>query len=141
MKKIGVVSGYFNPLHGGHLEYINGVREKCDELVAIVNNDKQVELKGSQEFMNEEERRLIMSNLKAVKEAFVAIDQNRHVCQSLILLSEKYENCELTFYNSGDRNSQGSPEEKICNIHGIKTEYLPLPKVNSSSSLLLKLKK
>lgn len=139
MRKIGIVSGYFNPLHGGHLDYINSAREKSDELVVIVNNDRQVELKGSKKFMKEEERSFIISNLKAVEEAFVSVDQDKHVCKSLALLSKKYENCELTFYNSGDRNREGAPEKKTCNIYGIKTEYLPLPKVNSSSSLLLKL--
>ena len=141
MRKIGIVSGYFNPLHGGHLDYINEARQKCDDLIVIVNNDRQVELKGSKKFMNEQERCLIMSNLKAVKEAFVSIDQDKHVCKSLILVSEKYENCALTFYNSGDRNSEESREKEICNTYGITTEYLPLPKVNSSSGLLLKLRK
>ena len=136
MRKIGIVSGYFNPLHGGHLDYINEARQKCDDLIVIVNNDRQVELKGSKKFMNEQERRLIMSNLKAVKEAFVSIDQDKHVCQSLTFLSEKYENCELTFYNSGDRNHTESPEKKVCNAKNMKTEYLPLPKINSSSALL-----
>ena len=56
-------------------------------------------------------------------------------------VSEKYENCALTFYNSGDRNSEESREKEICNTYGITTEYLPLPKVNSSSGLLLKLRK
>ena len=89
--------------------------------------------------MDEKDRCFIMNNLKAVTEAFVSVDKDKHVCESLLVLSKRYENCELTFYNSGDRNSEGSPEKEICNIHGIKTEYLPLPKVNSSSSLLLKL--
>ena len=136
MRKIGIVSGYFNPLHAGHLDYINVARKKCDGLVVIVNNDRQVELKGSQKFMDEEERCLIMSNLKAVKEAFVSIDKDKHVCQSLIFLSKKYENCEITFYNSGDRNHTWSPEKETCDTKNMKTEYLPLPKINSSSALL-----
>jgi|TARA_R110000744_G_scaffold35976_1_gene82987 cytidyltransferase-like protein len=137
--KLGVVSGYFNPLHSGHLDYINAARKKCEYLVVIVNNDKQVELKGSKKFMDEEERRRIMSNLKAVTEAFVSIDKDKHVCESLLALSKKYENCELTFYNSGDRNHTASPEKEICKTHNMKTEYLPLPKINSSSALLLNL--
>lgn len=137
--KLGVVSGYFNPLHSGHLDYINAARKKCEYLVVIVNNDKQVELKGSKKFMDEEERRLIISNLKAVNEAFISIDKDRHVCQSLIFLSEKYGKCDLTFYNSGDRNHTASPEKNTCNKYNMKTEFLPLPKINSSSALLLNL--
>ena len=139
MRKIGIVSGYFNPLHAGHLDYINGARKKCDDLVVIVNNDRQVELKRAKKFMDEKERCLIMNNLKAVTEAFVSVDKDKHVCESLLVLSKKYENCELTFYNSGDRNHTSSPEKEICKTNNMKTEYLPLPKINSSSALLLNL--
>ena len=51
MKKAIIVSGYFNPLHKGHLELFQEAKERSDMLMVIVNSDLQRELKGSKEFM------------------------------------------------------------------------------------------
>jgi cytidyltransferase-like protein len=134
--KLGVVSGYFNPLHCGHLDYINAARKKCDALVVIINNDAQVEIKGSKKFMNERDRQIIIDNLKAVNDSIISIDTDKYVCKSLELLTKKYENCDLTFYNSGDRNHTELSEKRVCDAKNIKIEYLPMPKINSSSALL-----
>ena len=67
-KKAIIVSGYFNPLHKGHLEYFNNAKALCDELFVIVNNDHQRALKGSKEFQEEKERMMIISNIKIVIE-------------------------------------------------------------------------
>ena len=79
-KKAVIVSGYFNPIHKGHLEYFNNAKEHADELIVIVNNDVQRALKGSQEFQREEERVLIVSNIKAVDKTVLSIDSDRTVC-------------------------------------------------------------
>jgi len=63
-KKAVIVSGYFNPIHKGHLEYFNNAKAMADELFVIVNNDHQRVLKGSREFQGEEERMIIVSNIK-----------------------------------------------------------------------------
>ena len=63
-KKAVIVSGYFNPIHKGHLEYFNNAKAIADELFVIVNNDHQRALKGSKEFQGEEERMIIVSTLK-----------------------------------------------------------------------------
>ena len=136
--RIGIVSGYFNPLHLGHLEYIEAAKKQVDELIAIINNDYQVELKGSKKFMDELHRAKILSSLRNVDIAVISVDTDRTVCRSLEKLFDVYhENNELFFFNSGDRlgiNTE-SEEVKLCARLGIKYVAIPLPKRYSSSQL------
>ena len=88
--KAVIVSGYFNPLHKGHLEYLNNAKAIADKLIDIVNNDHQRELKGSKAFQGEDERVIIISNLKAVDEVVLSIDQDRTVCDTISHISEKF---------------------------------------------------
>lgn len=136
--KVGIVSGYFNPLHYGHIEYINGAKDECDWLIVIINSDHQRVSKGSKEFMDENHRLKIVSNLKAVDETFISIDKDKTQCESLKYFRNKYKNDELIFFNSGDRkeNNLNSAERDICRVWKIKEIILPLPKIYSSSKLL-----
>jgi len=76
-------SGYFNPLHKGHVEYLERARSLGDRLIVIVNSDLQRRLKGSKEFMDESERLYIVSALRCVDEVFLSIDADASVCASL----------------------------------------------------------
>ena len=76
-KKAVIVSGYFNPVHKGHLEYFNNAKAMADEVFVIVNNDRQRALKGSKEFQSEEERMVIVSNIKAVDLAVLSVAEDR----------------------------------------------------------------
>jgi cytidyltransferase-like protein len=136
--KLGIVSGYFNPLHYGHIEYINEAKKRSDKLICIVNSDHQVDLKGSKHFMLEEHRAAIMANLKSVDEVFVSIDKNKSQCASLRFLRAQHPKDEVTFYNSGDRKGANldTSESKVCEEIGVRIEVLNLPKLYSSSTLL-----
>ena len=84
MKKKGIiVSGYFNPLHKGHIELFHSAKSKGDELFVIVNNDYQRKLKGSKEFMLEEERCLIIKELSVTDIVVLSIDNDRTVIKTL----------------------------------------------------------
>lgn len=136
-KKLIIVSGYFNPIHKGHIEYFNNAKLLGDKLVVIVNNDYQRNLKGSKEFQNEEERTFIVSNIKSVDEVFLSVDHDRTVCKSLISLNLKYsEEFILTFANGGDQKVRASPETSVCKQIGIKCIDGLGSKIQSSSWLL-----
>lgn len=136
-KKAVIVSGYFNPIHKGHLEYFNNARALADALFVIVNNDHQRALKGSKEFQNEEERLFIVQNIKAVDKALLSVDEDRTVCASIAHLHDLYSNeFDLAFANGGDQNNNSIPEVPICEKLGIELIDGLGDKIQSSSWLL-----
>jgi len=138
MIKYGIVSGYFNPVHKGHIEYINAAKEDCDYLIAIINNDFQVDLKKSKKFIDQNHRKFIIENLKCVDEAIISIDNDTTQCKTLEMLRVKYENDIIVFYNSGDRKQGNlvSAESEACKKLKIIEKIIDLPKIFSSSELL-----
>ena len=139
--RVVVISGYFNPLHTGHLDYIKGASKLGDKLIVIVNNDEQVELKGSTPFMNEHERMRIVSAIKGVDKAVLSIDTDSSVVQTLRSLYNEYavdwNFDDMTFANGGDRRRDNSPEETYCTWRKIKTVYGVGGKKTQSSSNLI----
>ena len=140
MKKNAIiVSGYFNTLHRGHIEYFTNASRLADELIVIVNNDKQRLLKGAKEFMQEDERCLIISNLKIVDRVYLSIDEDKTVIKTLELIyKEISQSYNLMFGNGGDQKNSTIPEINICKKLGIKMVDNLGDKVQSSSWLLKK---
>lgn len=137
MKKAIIVSGYFNPIHKGHLEYFNVARSLGDELFVIVNNDEQRRLKGSKAFQDEKERLLIVSNIKAVSQTFLSIDKDRTVRETLGKIADQHGLAyELVFANGGDQDNTTIPELEICENLGIAMVDGLGDKIQSSSWLL-----
>ena len=138
-KKAIIVSGYFNPIHKGHLEYINKAKALSDMLIVIVNNGKQRLLKSSKQFQVEEERLLIVSNIKAVDKAILSLDEDRTVCQTIKKISLDYgEVYDIAFANGGDQDNKMIPEREICEKMGIALLDGLGDKIQSSSWLLNK---
>jgi len=123
------VSGYFDPIHIGHLEYLRMAKELGDSLVVIVNNNYQCKLKKGKHFMDENDRVEIVKALRFVDEVFLSIDNDRTVCKSLEEIKPDI------FANGGDRATSEVPETPICKKFNIRMVDGLGDKIRSSSSL------
>ena len=134
-----IVSGYFNPLHKGHLELFEKAKAAGDQLWVIVNSDLQRELKGSKEFMLEDERLIIVKAIGIVDNALISIDKDKTQCATLADLADKFlSEFELYFANGGDQNNDSIPEVLVCKEKGIGLLEGFGDKIQSSSWLLKK---
>jgi cytidyltransferase-like protein len=137
MEKAIIVSGYFNPIHKGHLDLFKRAKSQADKLWVIVNSDFQRELKGSKVFMDENERLEIIKSIKYVDYALISNDTDKTQCYTLEqfhqMFSDKYE---LAFANGGDQNNDTIPEREVCERLGIELIDGLGGKIQSSSWLL-----
>ena len=128
MKKVAI-SGYFDPIHVGHLEYIEMSKKLGDYLIVIVNNNKQCVLKKGKPFMDEMDRMKIVKAIKWVDEVFLSVDQDGTVCKSLKKIKPDI------FTNGGDRHNKECPEAVVCRKYGIELFDGLGDKIRSSSDL------
>tara|TARA_B100000519_G_scaffold163972_1_gene147127 strand:- start:4143 stop:4583 length:441 start_codon:yes stop_codon:yes gene_type:complete len=144
--RVIVISGYFNPIHRGHIDYIASARNLGDFLVVIVNNDEQVKIKGSTPFMDQDERLEIVRNIKGVDRAVISIDDDGTVCQTIrqeyYRLTDDPFFTAMAFANGGDRKEGGVPEDVLEEEIGVRMIYnVGGGKLQSSSDLLKNIKK
>lgn len=112
---IVAVSGYFDPLHVGHLELFGRAKSLGDVLVVIVNNDKQLmDKRGKKPFMNEDDRVNLIDAVGFVDKVVLSVDEDDSVCQTLRLLKPDI------FAQGGDRKFGEVPETEACKKLGIK---------------------
>ena len=127
--KVVATSGYFDPLHVGHLECLEIAAELGDKLIVIVNSDLQAKLKKGKSFMNQYDRMKIIASLKCVDEVFLSIDKDKSQCETLKYLKPNI------FAKGGDRTSKEIPEAKICKELSIKIIDGLGKKIRSSSKM------
>jgi cytidyltransferase-like protein len=104
--RASIVSGYFNPLHQGHLDMIEAARERTGYLIVIVNNDRQQLLKKGRVIQGEDVRARIVRALRAVDDVLIAVDDGPGIEQSLDAVRAAYPDAELEFCNGGDRSPE-----------------------------------
>lgn len=120
MKKLVIISGYFDPIHGGHLDMIEAGKAAGDKLIVIVNNDVQQMLKKGQIINTEQERLRVARALRDVDEAVLSIDQDPPVINTIEMIAKDYAGWQIIFGNGGDKNSDKVvPETAICERYGI----------------------
>ncbi len=119
--KTVIVSGFFNPLHGGHLDMIEAAAALGDRLFIIVNNDVQQVMKKDKIILDEQNRLRLIEALRFTDEAMIALDNDPTVVKSLQAIAQMYPDDELVFANGGDRdNEKVVPEATVCHEYGIE---------------------
>lgn len=122
--KLVIISGYFNPLHGGHLDMIEAAARLGDRLLVVVNNDNAQVLKKGKIILSQENRYRLINALRDVDEVILSIDQGLGQTETLEMIARTHPYDELIFANGGDRNSDKEiPETEVCNKYGIRLVF------------------
>jgi len=135
MKTIVLVTGGFDPIHSGHISYINAAKKLGDILVVGVNSDDWLRRKKGQEFMPSYERINIIQNLKAVDHCILFNDTENHAIEAIRNVKLMYPGDHIIFANGGDRTADNIPEMSEPDVEfmfGVGGE----DKKNSSSWIL-----
>ena len=110
MKKIVLITGGFDPLHSGHIAYINAARELGDSLVVGLNSDEWLRRKKGQEFMPWEERASIIANLYSVSRVINFDDSDNSAKNAIRKVRAIHPHSQIIFANGGDRTKENIPE-------------------------------
>lgn len=122
--KVVIVSGYFNPLHGGHIDMIEAAAVMGDRLIVIVNNDKQQILKKGKIILDEKNRLRLMRAIRGVDQAVLSIDEDPTVVDTLEMIAKQHPGDELIFANGGDRSTgKLVPETEVCDKYNIQMVF------------------
>jgi cytidyltransferase-like protein len=135
------VSGYFSPLHEGHLDLFEAARFRSEYLIVIVNNDRQQVLKKGRVIQPEGSRMRIVSALRVVDATYLAVDDGPGIDGTLDVVRRDYPNTDLEFCNGGDRRDISTlPPEEVASAERNKITLLygvgGTDKADSSSRII-----
>ena len=137
MNDIVLISGWFDPIHSGHLTLIQEA-SKFGNVVVLLNSDKWLRNKKGKEFLPYAEREIIMGSIKKVIDVISFDDSDTTCINGIKKAISKYPNHKIKFANGGDRNIESTPETEFCKKNNVESlwniggNY----KKNSSSSIL-----
>ncbi|MFH1608731.1 MAG: adenylyltransferase/cytidyltransferase family protein [Patescibacteria group bacterium] len=140
-KKVVMISGGFDPIHIGHVRYMQEAKKLGDKLIVVLNNDHWFKVKGKPVFMSDKERKEIIEALECVDKVIISKHckntNDISVCKEIKIVKPHI------FANGGDRFADNIPEFKLCNNLGIKMVFNVGKggKIRSSSELLKKYSK
>ena len=130
MKTAVLVTGGFDPLHSGHIQYFKEAKKLGDLLYVGINSDHWLTRKKGRPFMNLENRSVIIKNLSMVDEVIMYNDEDNTSCHAIHQVLHHHDN--VIFANGGDRIISNIPEYErykndrrvkfVCGVGGDKTE-------------------
>lgn len=148
MSNIVIVSGGFDPVHKGHIELFNDAATWGSVWICL-NSDYWLTRKKGKPFMEFEERKFILKNLRSIKKVIPMNDGDDTACDGILTIHAavvetlannalyRLSNSKILFANGGDRKTDNTPEIALCNKLGIKLLWgIGGEKTQSSSTLL-----
>lgn len=134
---IVLISGGFDPLHSGHIEYIQKAKQLGSYLIVALNSDEWLTRKKGAPFMTFEERKIILEHIKDVDEVYEVDDSDGSVIDSIKYCLKKFPKSDIIFANGGDRTKTNIPEKQIQDSRlSFSFEVGGSNKRNSSSKIL-----
>lgn len=128
-----LVSGGFDPIHSGHINYIQGAA-KYGEVWVLLNSDEWLLKKKKYRFMEWKERAAILMGVKGVTRVMSVDDEDGTVCKGIMQARDL---AIVSFANGGDRGPSNTPEAELCERLGIEMIFnCGGGKTNSSSELI-----
>ena len=118
--KVVIVTGGFDPLHSGHIEYFTKAKELGDILLVGVNSDEWLSRKKGRAFMPIWERLEIVRNIKPVGHAFSFRDDDGSAIDAIEYAKKMFPRAEIIFANGGDRTADNIPE---MSVDGVTFEF------------------
>lgn len=112
--KVVLITGGFDPIHSGHISYINAARALGDKLIVGLNSDQWLQRKKGREFMSWNERATILRELKSVDKVIGFDDSDNSAVHAINSVMFDYNGSQIIFANGGDRNSKNIPEMRRC---------------------------
>lgn len=116
METVVLVTGGFDPLHSGHIEYLKAAKELGDKLIVGINSDAWLERKKGRAFMPITERVSILENLKPVDGVILFDDSDGSSIQAIRNVQQLYPKANIVFANGGDRTAENIPETDVKNV-------------------------
>ena len=140
MSTIVIVTGGFDPLHSGHIAYLNAARRLGDKLVVGLNSDAWLIRKKGYAFMPFSERQQVLGNLKSVDYTFDFDDSDDSACDAIEKMLAYFPFHDAVFANGGDRDAKNIPEMRLSGLHPARLKFAfgvgGTNKMNSSSNIL-----
>jgi cytidyltransferase-like protein len=120
--RVGILTGGFDPVTPGHIDYFRSASKLVDKLIVCVNSDEWLTRKKGKPFMKQEDRIYILSSIRYIDAVFGIDDiddKDNTSCEAIKKIRHIHQDDELFFINGGDRTQENIPETNVADEYNV----------------------